>query len=146
MMTCTDIQVPEQMNFTVEPGNMVDPTVAGVNYLVNLDAGASWSPNYPFFPNADGTFGEVVGGCMAAGTCSRSPRWRAIPVFDVENYMAGHRTGRGEILVTGFVGVFLQGMVGTDVRAYLTTFGFNPGPGTFTTDTSSFLRNVILVR
>ena len=48
--------------------------------------------------------------------------------------------------MTGFVGVWIEGMVGNDVMAYLTTYDFSPGPGTFTNDTSSFLRNVILVR
>ncbi len=96
--------------------------------------------------NADGTLGTITGGCQAAQTCGRSPRWRAIPVFDIENYMSGHRTGRGDILVTGFVGMFIEGMDGNDVAGYLTVFDFDPSAGTFTDDTSSFLRNVILVR
>lgn len=140
---CTEVVVPEDMVFTVEPGNMVGPTRQGVTALYNQDPGANWNYNHQ---NVDGTWGRIEGGCMASGACGRSPRWRAAPVFDVDNYMSGHRTGRGDILVTGFVGIFIQGMQGNDVKGYLTTFDFSPGGGTFTDDTSSFLRNVILVR
>lgn len=146
IVNCTEVDVPEEMNFSVEPGNMVGPTRAGVLNLIAQDPGATWVSGYPGSPNPDGTFGRISGGCMDDGSCARSPRWRAVATFDVENYMSGHRTGRGEVYVTGFVGVFLQNMVGNDVMAYISTFDFDPGPGTFTDDTSSFLRNVILVR
>ena len=70
----------------------------------------------------------------------------AVPVFDIANYMSGHRTGRGDILVTGFVGIFVDAIVAGDVRGYLTTIDFDPSGGNLSTNTSSFLRTVILVR
>ena len=142
--TCSDVEIPEDMVFTVEPGNMVGPTRQGINALVAQDPGANWDPTVDNGPGFNP--GGIVGGCMAAGTCVRSPRWRAAPVFDIENYMSGHRTGRGEIIVSGFVGIYLEGMVGNDVEGYLTTFRFNPSASNLTNDSSSFLRSVILVR
>ena len=108
-----------------------------------MDPGASWDPTHL---NLDGTYGTITGGCLGAGTCSSSPRWRAVPVFDIANYMSGHRTGRGDVLVTGFVGIFVDAIVAGDVRGYLTTIDFDPSGGNLTTNTSSFLRTVILVR
>ena len=140
---CSDAEIPENFVFTVETGNMVGPTAQGIADLIALDPGASWDPT---ISNADGTYGGITGGCLGAGTCSSSPRWRAVPVFDIANYMSGHRTGRGDILVTGFVGIFVDAVVAGDVRGYLTTIDFDPSGGNLTTNTSSFLRTVILVR
>ncbi len=143
IVDCSDAEIPEDFVFTVETGNMVGPTAQGIADLIALDPGASWDPT---ISNADGTLGGITGGCLGAGTCTSSPRWRAVPVFDIENYMSGHRTGRGDVLATGFVGMFVDAIVAGDVRGYLTTIDFAPNAGNLTTNTSSFLRTVILVR
>ena len=117
---------------------MVGPTRQGVDAIYAKDPNAWWDAGHQ---NYDGTMGNYFDSAY-----NRSPRHRAVPVFDIENYMSGHRTGRGEVYIVGFVGMFVEGMVGNDVMGYMTTFDFAPSAGNFTADTSSFLRTVILVR
>jgi hypothetical protein len=140
---CSHVEIPEDHLFVNEPGAMVGPTRQGITDLIREDLGASWDSTHV---NPDGTMGRVTGGCMAAGTCGISPRLRPVAVFDLERYMAGQRSGRLELVVTGFVGMFVDRMVGNDVRAYMTTLPFNPNANNVTEDTSSFLRAIVLVR
>ena len=100
-----------------------------------------------------GRTGGITGGCQNDGvpdSClgfypNRSPRLKFAAVFDADNYMSGARTGRGDIYITGFVGMFMKGMLGDDVQAYITDLDLEPG-GAYTADTSSALRTVVLVR
>ena len=82
---------------------------------------------------------------VSGSTPTRSPRLKFAAVFDADNYMSGARTGRGDIYITGFVGMFMKGMLGDDVQAYITDLGLEPGAA-YTADTSSALRTVVLVR
>ena len=134
---CSDVEIPEDMRFTVEPGNMVGPIRLAVQALIDQDPSASWS----YTQNLDGTWGNVTGSAFP-----HSPRVRAVPVFDVDNYMSGQRTGRGDIVVTGFIGVFLDRIQNGDVMGYTTSLSFAANSGNLTNDPSSFLRTVILVR
>ena len=143
IMNCGDTEVEVGDLLAQEPGFAAGPIRRGINHLVSLDSNAIWDSSHL---NPDGTYGNISGGCLADQSCGRSPRWRAVPVFDIRNYMTGHRTGRGDIVVTSFVGMWVEGMDGNNVAGNITTFDFDPGAGNFTNDTSSFLRNVILVR
>jgi len=100
-----------------EPGNMIGPTKQGVDALIAQDRGASWG--------GDG----IVGGCMAAGTCTRSPRMVALPLFDVAEYAAGQLSGRQNIRIVNIIGFFIEGMQGNDVIGRITHYpgAFNPG-------------------
>ena len=146
--------------FQVETGNMVGPTAQGVDYLYNLDQNAVWNPALDPGPACFDALcatminraGMIDGGCQATpGSClggkpNVSPRHRAIAVFDTRNYIEGHRTGRGNIIMTGVIGLFLEGTTpGGDVIGRLTDYA--PEPSGATTDNrAAFLRSVILVR
>ena len=60
-------------------------TRAAVSNLIGQDAAATWNPA------ANGGRGAPTGGCMAAGTCTRSPRLVAVPLFSPDAYDAGPR-------------------------------------------------------
>ena len=104
-------------------------------------------------PRGAGRQEVSTGGCQNDGvpdSClgfypNRSPRLKFAAVFDADNYMSGARTGRGDIYITWFVGMFMKGMLGDDVQAYITDLDLEPG-GAYTADTSSALRTVVLVR
>ncbi len=57
---CTDVVVPEDMVFTVEPGNMRGPTRV-IQDLIDEDLGAEWDP----LATTEGFPGGVSGGCSA---------------------------------------------------------------------------------
>jgi hypothetical protein len=87
---------------------------------------------------------------MGAGTCSRSPRWVAIPVFDVGAYdLARVNEGGGRslpITIIKILGFWLQGFQGNDVIGYITHYPTTSMTGTPLPGVSSFARTVILVR
>lgn len=122
---------------TVEPGNMVGPTKQGVEDLIALDSGAGW----------DDTNDVITGGCMAAGTCTISPRVVAIPVYDLEQYLLSKMAGREEVIIRNFLGFFIDRMDGNDVVGYLIT---NPTifdeTGSTVDDAAAFSKVIMLVR
>lgn len=145
---------------------MVDPTLAGINFLVGADPGDIWDE---FAPIGDGCVGvgcgtlagglmvtgrtgAITGGCqLTPGTCpapyvNRSPRLRAAVVFDADNFLNEHRTGRLTIYITGFVGMFVKGTNAANVEAYITDIDMTLSGSNLTANTSSSLRSVILVR
>ena len=138
--TCTELTDPVAIGdtFTNEPGNMVGPTTDIMN-LINADVGASWSDG----PTPAPWEGHSV---ASAAFPAGGPRLRSVAVFDVQNFMTGHRTGRGDITVTGFVGVFIDGFAGGEIDARITTSNFDASATNVSTNTSSFLRDVVLVR
>ncbi len=144
--------------FTVEPGNMGNPIATEIQALVDLDPGG-WVDD---MANPSGTvmydgspmpiYGSYTSACEDAGNCTggrsayESPRHRAIATFDADNFMRGHRTGRGEVVITGVVGVYIEQPIGQDIVARITNWSPDPSSGGLTDDRSSFLRSVILVR
>jgi hypothetical protein len=140
--TCATFPVVPGQTLVAEPGNMVGPTRQGVDALVAQDPGAYWSAS------ANGGRGGVVGGCMASGACSRSPRLGALPVVDPDAFTLGASGGRTtDLFVTQVLGFWIEGMVGNDVIGYITYYptvsltGAPLGNGA-----SAFARTVILVR
>ena len=137
---CTDLTNPVAIGdtFTNEPGNMVGPTNDIMN-LINADPSAGWydaSPASPATGHVSNSAAYPAGG----------PRLRTVATFDAHNFMTGHRTGRGDVTVTGFVGVFIDGFASGEIDARITTANFDPSATNVSTNTESFLRDVVLVR
>src|SRR6185503_6392620 len=73
-----------------ENGNMVGPTKQGIEDLIALDPSAHF----------DVATKTIVGGCMAAGTCAKSPRLGAIAAFDPQSYSQTQTNGNTTVTVT----------------------------------------------
>ena len=138
--TCTELTGPVAIGdtFVSEPGNMVGPTTDIVN-LINADFGASWFDGPTPAPWEGHSVASVA---FPAG----GPRLRSVATFDVHDFMTGHRTARGNITVTGFVGVFIDDFVAGEIDARITTSNFDASATNVSTNTESFLRDVVLVR
>jgi Flp pilus assembly protein TadG len=136
---CTNLTNPIAVGdfITVETGNMVGPTNA-IQTLIDEDPTAEWDP----VVGGDPTSGGVINSSHPL----QSPRIRAVLTFDAHNFMTGHRTGRGDILVTGFVGVFIEDFAAGEISARIMESTVDPSASTTTTNTSTFLRSVVLVR
>ncbi len=86
-----------------EPGNMVGPTSQGVDKLLTDHPDARWDT-----------------ACQCVKGNPEDIKWRegVIPLFDPDYYERGMQTGRfADFKAAGFLGVFLEGMSGGDVRA-----------------------------
>ena len=82
-----------------EPGNMMGPTVDGLQELKNQDLGAYW----------DSTNNTYV------SSKNPSPRVFPIPLYNPDEYDLGKKTGRNATLhVTGFIGFFLEDVRGNE--------------------------------
>jgi hypothetical protein len=123
-----------------EPGNMVGPTTQGIEVLVAQDAGARWDST------ANGGRGAPVGGCMAAGSCTVSPRLVALALFNPDAYDSGRASGRVDLVVTKIMGFWIEGLSGNDVIGYLTHYPALASATTNVEEDATFLRTVVLVR
>ena len=86
-----------------EPGNMVGPTVSGVELLIAKDPNAKW----------DTTLNKVVNSQYAG----QSPRVFPIPLYDPQYYDAGKRNGRmADLKVANWIGFFAEELVGNEVH------------------------------
>jgi hypothetical protein len=139
--TCDPTVIGPGTLLQTEPGNMVGPTTQGVAELIAQDSAATWSAA------ANDGRGAPVGGCMAAGTCSISPRLVALAVFNPDAYDSARAGGRTDIVVTKILGFWIQGMQGNDVIGYLTHYpAIAELTGPPVDPDASFLSTVILVR
>ena len=112
-----------------EPGNMVGPTMQGTQQLIDQDPIAFWD----------------VGANRVVSSLSPSPRIIVIPVYDPLVYDTGRHQGRIDILISNFVGFFVEKLQGTDVVGRIVPMtGLirtgNPVP------TGAFLRAIRLVQ
>lgn len=123
-----------------EPGNMIGPTSSGVQTLIAGDPSGWWDSS------ANGGLGRPAGGCMAAGTCIKSPRLVAIPLFDPDVFDSGRTSGRIDITITNIMGFWIEGMQGNDVQGYMTYYPALASGTTTIGPQSAFLRTVVLVR
>jgi Putative Flp pilus-assembly TadE/G-like len=142
---CATTPIVPGMTLQPEPGRMVGPTGHGFENLIAQDPDARWNTSTQ----------SPEGGCMAARTCGRSPRWIAVPIFDVDAYDRARLAndpdpggGRnGVINVVGVIGLWLEEVrPGNDIMAYIThypTLSLTGGP---VNDPGAFARMVILVR
>jgi Flp pilus assembly protein TadG len=88
-----------------EPGNMVGPTVQGVEALIAKDPTAYW----------DDDTNKVV------SPLGRSPRVFPIPLYDPDYFQLGKMTGRQATLkMVGWIGFFLESLNGNEVYGRIT--------------------------
>ena len=89
----------------MEPGNMVGPTVDGIDQLIAKDPDAYW----------DTTKNKPV------STRSPSPRVVAIPLYDPEYYDTGKKNGRyADLKVVNYLGFFITGRSGNNIYGRIT--------------------------
>jgi hypothetical protein len=82
---------------------------------------------------------------MAAGTCARSPRLIAVPLFNPDSYDLVRGTAP-VFVVTKVVGFWIQSVIGADVFGYITPYPTVSLSGPLFTEASSFDRTVVLIR
>jgi len=88
-----------------EPGNMVGPTMQGIDELIAKDPGAYW----------DTTLNKPV------STMNPSPRVVAIPLYDPIYYDTGKRNGReADLKVANYMGFFITRRQGNNVYGRIT--------------------------
>lgn len=114
----------------LEPGNMVGPTRAGVQALIDLDPTAFWD-----------TSCGPPGGCLRSPLGTDSPRLIRIPFFDPRN---PPNPGRGTLFVSNMAGFFLEALQSNDVIGRY-TWMFSQA-GTADSNCGGFLKSVQLVQ
>jgi Flp pilus assembly protein TadG len=88
---------------TQEPGNMVGPTIAGVEELIARDPGAYWDHSTNRVANS------AYGG-------QQSPRVFPIPLYDPPYYDEGKRNGRiADLKVANWIGFFVDHVSGNQI-------------------------------
>lgn len=143
---CNTTPINPPMTLDYEPGRMVGPTTHGFEDLIALDPYATWST----------TERRPVGGCMETGACARSPRWAAVPVFDVDQFMQGWLAtgappqGPLTVNIVNVIGVWIDEVRNNgDIYGYITHYPTVniTGNGIGNTPVNqAFARTVILVR
>jgi hypothetical protein len=89
----------------MEPGNMMGPTVQGMEDRLALDPNAHW----------DDSTERVV------SRISPSPRVVILPVYDPVYYDTGKRNGRtADLKVANYIGFFIESMSGNNVYGRIT--------------------------
>jgi Putative Flp pilus-assembly TadE/G-like len=84
---------------TQEPGNMVGPTIAGLQELMDQDPGARWDDYAKKY----------------VSNLNPSPRVFPIPLYNPEEFEKGKQTGRNaELVVSNWLGFFLEGIQGNE--------------------------------
>ena len=97
---------------TQEPGNMVGPTIGGIEDLIAQDPNAYWD-------DATETVKTDLG---------RSPRIFPIPLYDPDLYDQGKINGRNATLVMrNWIGFFVEDAVGNEVYGRITAGGSSVG-------------------
>jgi hypothetical protein len=85
-----------------EPGNMVGPTIQGIEALIARDPNAFWN-----------TATNNIDGSAYAG---QSPRVFPIPLYDPEYYDEGKRNGRyADLKVANWIGFFAESVQGNSI-------------------------------
>jgi len=102
---------------TQEPGNMVGPTVHGVEDLIAQDPTAYWDDDEQ----------------RVKSPLGRSPRIFPIPLYDPDFFQSGKTTGRNATLkMAGWIGFFVEDISGNEVYGRITpilgTIDRNAGP------------------
>ena len=132
--------------YRVETGNMVGPTAAGIEDLIARDSGASYNAGSK----------TIVGSAYSPAT--KSPRVVPIGVMNIDQYLAQDASGSNPVVrLENIYGFFIEGMgdVAADGSMSLSASGKSvigrimtiPATGSGRlTNSSSFLRSIILVR
>jgi len=95
--TCNTTIINTGYSATQEPGNMMGPTISGLQALYDQDPTAYWdTSNNKYVSNLN-----------------PSPRVFPIPLYDPEQYDLGKATGRGAtLIVSNWLGFFLESISG----------------------------------
>jgi Putative Flp pilus-assembly TadE/G-like len=132
--------------YAVETGNMVGPTSHGIEDLIARDSGASYNAGSK----------QIVGSAYSPAT--KSPRVVPIGVMNIDQYLAQDASGSNPVVrLENIYGFFIEGMgdVAADGSMTLSASGKSvigrimtiPATGSGRlTNSSSFLRSIILVR
>lgn len=97
---CNPTTIPTGSIMTQEPGNMMGPTISGIEALIAQDPSAYW----------DDDDEKVV------SPLGRSPRVFPIPLYDPDFFQSGKMTGRNATLqVAGWIGFFVEDRSGNEV-------------------------------
>jgi hypothetical protein len=108
-------------SITLEPGNMVGPTVQGTRELINADPASAW--------NAAKNLPESNMYSINDSSWMNSPRVIRIPVYDPENALSN---GRTDMVVAAFAGFWIESIEhhqGTVIGRYIPNKAFgNIGP------------------
>lgn len=136
-MRCSPEVVEPGRDFELEPANVDvgEPVVQ----TIALDPGASWNPSL------NGGRGGVSGGCMAAGTCTVSPRIIAVPLYDPSAWDA-NPPGQQDVVVAQIAGFFLERYESPYVVGRLMAYPAAPRSSMTADPQSSFVISVTLVR
>ena len=110
--TCQDTSI--HFGDILQPlsGNRAGATIQGVADLINLDPTAKWDPS-----------SGVVDSCAPSEACgSVSPRIVIVPVFDPAYFEAAvNYSGQPDLKVINILYLFIDGVVGGNITAYITT-------------------------
>ena len=120
---CNQTVVGNGYVMTQEPGNMVGPTMAGIDDLIAQDPTAYWD--------------EVTNSVKSP--LGRSPRVFPVPLYNPDEYDNGKIEGRNAtLIVANWIGFFVEGRSGNEVYGRVTpilgVIDRNAGPapeGTF---------------
>jgi putative Flp pilus-assembly TadE/G-like protein len=97
---CNHAYIPTGGDMIQEPGNMVGPTVQGIDNLLAQDPTAHW----------DDVKKKVI------SPLGKSPRVFPIPLYDPDHYDYGKHTGRNASLkVAGWIGFFVESRSGNEI-------------------------------
>ena len=98
---CNPTVIPVGVTMTQEPGNMMGPTIAGMEILMDKDPDAYW----------DNTLKRVI------SDFGQSPRVFPIPLYDPDLYQDGKQNGRTATLVSrNWLGFFVEDVSSNEVR------------------------------
>jgi hypothetical protein len=98
---CNATTIAMNTEMVQEPGNMVGPTVQGVQMLIDQDPNAYWS-------SAEGRVMSEFG---------KSPRIFPIPLYDPDVYAEGKQQGRTATLISrNWIGFFVERLTGNQVE------------------------------
>jgi hypothetical protein len=127
----------------IQTGNMMGPTIHGTQDLINLDLTADWDP----------TNKRIINSCVGPPyTCSTpgfktSPRIVAVPVFDLELYLATGGPGNGTVKIVNILGFFVDSVSHDSVTGYLIRKAALRSPGAGgVAGQASFLTQIMLIR
>lgn len=138
---CAPRVIDPGTDLVVEPANADMPTREAVQELIAADPGASWDSSL------HGGRGGVVGGCMAAGTCTVSPRIVPIIAFDPDQWDQQPPGGPSrEVVVTRLIGIFFERYQTPFFTARLMGYPAPPRSSMTADPQSSFIISVALVR
>ena len=98
---CNPTVIPVGITMVQEPGNMMGPTISGMEILMAKDPHAYW----------DDDLDRVI------SEFGQSPRVFPIPLYDPDIYQEGKQNGRtADLISRNWLGFFVEGVTSNEVR------------------------------